>query len=120
MPLLFLKFLPWLLAFLAVSAVVGTGIYKLKKWGGDEVRAELQPKLDACAGEVQKHNDAAKALAAESARKQAEGAKALSKAKESARVWEDNAVRLQRVLTARKPDGDKTCTGAWSEIRKPK
>lgn len=107
-------------AFLAVAGVIGGAYHTVKKSGYTEAEAEYKPKLEACAGEVDKQNKAVAAMAEETARRQAASAQALSKATVKAKAWEDNAVRLQGVLAGRKPDGDKSCAGAWGEIRKPK
>lgn len=84
------------------------------------MRAELQPKLEACASEVEKHNQAAMVMAEESARKQAAASKALASATQKARTWEDNAARLRAVLTAPRKAGEvapTTCEAAWAAIR---
>lgn len=94
-----------------------------RKAGADSVRAVLQPKLDACAGEVEKHNAAAKAMAEESAKRQAAASKALANASASAKVWEGQASRLTAVLTAPRPAGEPvqtTCEAAWKAIRETK
>lgn len=113
-----------LVGIAALGAVGGFVAYE-RKAGADAVRAELQPKLEASqaqatglAAEIKRQNDAVAALEAEGARKAKESAQALAKAEGKARVWQDNATRLQRVLTARKPDGPKDCKAAWEEIRK--
>ncbi len=91
-----------------------------RKAGADSVRAVLQPKLDACQGEIKKQNDALEAVRKEQLAKQAKATQELASATKRGKVWEDNALRLQAVLSGRKPDGDKSCAGAWAEIRKPK
>src|SRR5690349_18907057 len=96
---------------LAILGAVGTGVYKVKQWGADEVRAELQPKLDACEGRI-------KALAEETAQKEAQSAQALRKAEGRAKVWDDQAKRLSAILTSRKPTDPQDCKAAWTEIRK--
>lgn len=113
---------------LIVYAVLALGIlgtlagigYSIRKAGADSVRAELQPKLDACAVEVEKHNAAARAMAEESARKAKEAARALAAAKVKGKVWEDQAARLTAVLTAKRPPDKPAptdCRSAWNEIR---
>lgn len=89
-------------------------------------KAEVQPKLDACntqvatmGGQIKEQNAAVDALKAAGEQKAKEAATALKAAEGKAKVWQDNAVRLQGVLTARKPDGPKDCKAAWEEIRKP-
>ena len=106
------------LVALAVMGAIGTGVYKVKQWGGHEVRAELQPKVEACERELKKQNEAVDALAAEGAKKQAAASKAIAKAEAKAKVWDDQAKRLTALLTDRKEGGDKSCKGAWQEIRK--
>jgi len=76
-------------------------------------------RVDALNVQIKAQNDAVNALKAESDAKQSAAKKALAKAEGKSKVWENNAVRLQNVLTNRKPDGDKSCAGAWKEIRKP-
>ena len=49
--------------------------------------------------------------------KVAAASKALQKASERAKTWEDNAARLRKVLTDRKPDAPTSCVEAWSTIR---
>lgn len=68
--------------------------------------------------ELDEQNRAVEALEEEGARKAKEASQALAKATAKGRVWQDNATRLQAVLTARKPDGPKDCRTAWEEIRK--
>ena len=113
---------------LIVYAVLALGIlgtlagigYSIRKAGADAVRADLQPKLEACAGEVEKHNAAAKAMAEESARKAKAASQALAAATVKGRVWEDQAMRLQRVLTAPRKAGEAAptdCKAAWDAIR---
>jgi nitric oxide reductase large subunit len=96
---------------LAVMGMIGTGVYKVKQWGGDEVRAELQPRVDAAEGRL-------KALAEETAQKQAQSAQALRKAEGRAKVWDDQAKRLTAILAARKPTDPQDCKAAWVELRK--
>ena len=113
-----------LLALAIIGGVSGL-VYEERKAGGDKVRAELQPKLTACEGlrdtlgkQIIAQNDAVKAMEAAGAAKAADAAKALTAAEGRAKVWTDNATRLQAALTARKPDGPKDCSAAWAEIRK--
>ncbi len=95
---------------LLVGSVAGF-VAMERKAGADAVRAELQPKLAACEGQIT-------ALAEETAAKQATSAQALRKAEAKGKVWQDNAIRLQAVLASRKPEGPKDCKAAWQEIRK--
>ena len=97
---------------LAIMGGIGWGYKTVKDAGRDEARAELQPKLTACQGQIT-------ALAEETARKQAQSVQALRKAEGRAKVWEDNSKRLRDALTSRKPTDDQSCKGAWEAIRKP-
>lgn len=113
-----------LIALAILGALGGIG-YKVRQAGADSVRAELQPKLTACEGQVatmggqiKAQNEAVDALQDESARRLATSAQAARKADDRARVWDEQAKRLQVVLTSRKLDGDKSCAAAWAEIRK--
>ena len=114
-----------LLAGLALVTALTAFVAYERKAGADKVRAELQPKLTACQnyskgleGRITEQNAAVDKLAKDGAAKAKAASQAIAKATEGAKVWEDNAARLRAVLTARKPDGDKTCTGAWVEIKK--
>jgi hypothetical protein len=55
---------------LAILGALGGIGYSIRKAGADSVRAELQPKLDACAGEIAKQNEALAALAKAQAEEQ--------------------------------------------------
>lgn len=113
---------------LIVYAVLALGIlgmlagigYSIRKAGADAVRAELQPKLEACGAEVEKHNQAARVMAEESAKRQAAAAHALRVASSKAKVWEDNAAKLRDALTNRKPTDPQDCKAAWDVIRSAK
>lgn len=104
---------------LVIMGGVGYGVGKIKDAGRAEVRAELQPKLDTCRETVKRQDEAVKALKTAADAKAAEGAKALREAGKRAKVWEDNAVRLQRALAGRKPTDPQDCKSAWEAIRKP-
>lgn len=109
------------LALAILGTLAGIG-YSIRKAGADAVRAELQPKLEACEGAVKAQNDALAALKAEADKKQAAASKALAKASKDAKTWEDNAARLRAVLTAPRPDGKAAptdCKAAWAAIREP-
>lgn len=96
---------------LGILGMLGGIGYKIREAGADSVRAELQPKLTACEGKIQ-------ALADETAQKQAQSAEALRKAEGRAKVWDDQAKRLQAILTSRKPSDPQDCKAAWQELRK--
>ena len=111
-----------LLAGLALVAALTAFVAYERKAGADKVRAELAPKLAACAGEIAKQNEALAALAKVQAEKQAKAAQALAGATKKARVWEDNAAKLRAVLTAPRKAGEAVptdCKAAWDEIRRP-
>ena len=115
-----------MLAYLIAGVLLVGGLVGLvameRKAGGDSVRAQLQPKLTKCEGDVKAQNDALAALKAEADKKQARAAQALAGATQKARVWEDNAARLRAVLTAPRKAGEAaptSCEAAWKEIRKP-
>ena len=94
----------------------------LDKRGYDRGKAELQPALTKCEGDLKAQNEALDALKAAGEAKAKAAAKALAGASERAKVWEDNAARLRAVLTAPRKAGDKapeSCVEAWAEIRKP-
>lgn len=88
------------------------------KRGKSEVRAELAPQLATCKAQSEEQSRAVEALATEGARKAQEASKALAKAEGRARVWDEQAKRLQDVLTRRKPTDDNSCGAAWAELRK--
>ena len=105
------------LALGILGALGGIG-YSVRKAGADSVRAELQPKLDAANASIKAQNAALDALKAAGEAKAAAAAKALQKASERAKTWEQQASRLTAVLTNRKPDAPQDCKAAWAEIRK--
>ena len=109
------------LALANLGTLGGIG-YSIRKAGADSVRAELEPKLQACNDAVQRQNDAIARLHEEAAKKQAAASQALAKASVRAKTWEDNAARLRAVLTAPRKAGEAaptSCDAAWTEIRKP-
>lgn len=99
---------------MAIVMALSLGYAKLEH----SSKVEAQAKEEACNTKIDAQNVAIAALAADAAKKQAAGAQALKAAEGKAKVWTDNAVRLQAALTARKPDGPKDCKAAWQEIRK--
>ena len=109
------------LALGILGALGGIG-YSIRKAGADAVRADLQPKIDACQASIEAQNAALEALRKAQAEKAARAAQALATASQKARVWEDNAARLRAVLTAPRKAGEAvptSCDAAWAEIRKP-
>ena len=103
---------------LAVMGMIGTGVYKVKQWGGNEVRAELQPQIDSCHAAVQKQNDAVAALKAEGDRRIAAATKGVAKAQEGTKKARTEAERL-RVLagTQAEPSSCPAAQGV-AEVRK--
>lgn len=101
--------------FLAVAGVIGGAYHTVKKAGADEVRAELQPKLDAAQQQIKAQNEAVEKLRQEASRKASEGARALKDATARGKVWEDNALRLQAAI--QRKDAPTDCVAAWREIR---
>ena len=90
----------------------------LDQRGYDRGKAELQPALTKCEGDLKAQNAALDALKAAGEAKAKAAAKALAGASKKAETWEKQAARLTAVLTGRKPDGPQDCKAAWAEIRK--
>lgn len=103
----------WLLVAALLAAV---GIQTLRLDWCQKGRAEDQAKITVLGAQIAEQNRAVEALQAESARRLATSAAALRKAEERARTWDEQARRLQAVLTNRQPGGPKTCSEAWAEI----
>lgn len=80
--------------------------------------AATKAQVTVLGAHIGEQNRAVEALQAAGAAKAKESAQALIKAEGKAKVWEDNAVRLQSVLTNRKPTDPRDCAAAWKEIRK--
>ena len=107
---------------MAIAMAVAIGYAKIEHSG----KLEAQAQTEACntarvamGEQIKQQNAAVDALSADAAKKQAEASQALAKAEGKAKVWTDNALRLQGVLTARKPGDAQDCKTAWTEIRKP-
>lgn len=100
---------------LLIALAIATGWGKIQHSG----KLAAEARLETCNAKVAEQNRAVEALAAEGARKTAEGAKAIAKAEGRAKVWTDNAARLQAVLAGRKTTDAQDCKSAWEEIRKP-
>ena len=105
------------IAFLALGAYA-----KIEHSG----KLEAQAQTEACntarvamGEQIKQQNAAVDSLKATADAKQATAAQALAKAEGRAKVWTDNATRLQAVLTNRKPTDAKDCRSAWADIRKP-
>jgi len=106
----------------AAIAFVSLGAYAKLEHSG---KVAAQAQTEACntarvamGEQIKQQNSAVEALQAAGVAKAATAAKALAKAEVRAKVWDDQAKRLQAALTARKPDGPKDCKAAWQEIRK--
>ena len=108
---------PGLAAIAIAFALAFGGIqtYRLKGCQADS--AALEAQVTVMGAQIGEQNRAVEALAAEGARKAKEGAQALAKAEVKAKVWTDNALRIQAVLLARKPTDATDCKAAWQEIR---
>ena len=108
---------PGLAAIAIAFALAFGGIqtYRLKGCQADS--AKLAAQVTVMGAQIGEQNRAVEALAAEGARKAQEASKAIAKAEVKAKVWTDNALRLQAVLTARKPTDATDCKAAWQEIR---
>lgn len=104
-------------------ALLGMGIALAVSMGYGAIqhsgKLEAQAQVQALGAKIEQQNAAVDALAAEGKRKAAAGAVALAKAEGKARVWTDQAVRLQAALTGRKPTDAQDCRSAWEAIRKP-
>lgn len=99
---------------MGIALAVAMGYAKIEHSG----KLEAEAKVEAMGAKIEQQNAAVEALAAEGARKQAAGTVALRKAETKAKVWTDNALRLQAALAARKPTDAKDCKSAWQEIRR--
>lgn len=104
----------WAFVIAGVICIASLGYAKIEH--SSKVAAEAETK--ACASQLTAQNSAIEAWRAEGAKKAQDAAKALAKATGKAKVWEDNALRLQTVLANRKPTDPQDCKAAWQEIRK--
>ena len=95
----------------------GVQTWRLHSCQAESAAAKAQ--VTVMGAQIKDQNAAVEALRSAGIRKQAEAAQALAKAEGRAKIWTENATRLQAVLTARKPDGPKDCAAAWEAIRKP-
>ncbi len=114
-------------ACIAIAALgaIGGFVAAERKAGADKVRAELQPKLTACEGQVsamgeqiKQQNAAVDSLKTEADAKQATASQELAKAEGRAKIWEGQSSRLQAILASRKKGDPVDCKAAWQEIRK--
>ena len=103
----------YIIVAIAFAAVSGFAAIEHSRAGKYEAQVK---ERDA---KIEQQNQAVEQLKTDSDRKAAAGAVALSKAEGKAKVWTDNALRLQAVLTSRKPTDAKDCKSAWEDIRKP-
>ncbi|MEY4429586.1 MAG: hypothetical protein RLZZ182_2275 [Pseudomonadota bacterium] len=99
---------------MGIALILALGVAKIEHSG----KLEAQAQVEAREATIRQQNAAVEALAAESARKQAAGAAALRQAEGKAKVWTDQALRLQAALTSRKPTDATDCKSAWQELRK--
>ena len=108
---------------LIVYAVLALGIlgtlagiaYSIRKAGGDAVRAELEPKLQACAAEVERANEAALATKAEGDRRIAAASKGAARARQDAQGAVSEAQRLRAFIAA--PPTAEACPAASATAR---
>lgn len=109
-------------AIAAGVVIVGLGVAlkvqsaRLESCQADRVKLEAQARI--LGAQIAEQNRAVEALRSAGVAKAEEGAKALARAQGRARVWEDNAVKLQNALKNRKPTDPQDCMAAWREIRK--
>ena len=103
----FLPLLPYLAAALAIAGVLGATYYKGREAGKEVVRAELQPLLTACKGQVAAlgdqiaaQNAAVEALRAAGAAKMARARAEYTKAAKSAQTAQNEAARLREAALA--------------------
>ena len=94
----------------------GIQTYRLKGCQADA--AGLKAQVMVMGSQIAEQNRAVESLKRDSDRKQAQSAQALAKAEGRARVWDEQAKRLQAALTSRKPTDSKECKDAWAELRK--
>ena len=80
--------------------------------------ASLKSQVTVMGSQIAEQNRAVESLRVDSIRKQAQSAQALAKAEGRAKVWDEQAKRLQAALTSRKPTDSKECKDAWAELRK--
>ena len=81
--------------------------------------AAVKAQVTVLGAQIGEQNRAVEALQAAGVAKAKESAQALAKAEGRAKVWDEQAKRLQAALTGRKPTDATDCKAAWQEIRKP-
>ena len=123
MPALLLSALPYIIgAAMVMGAVYSAKEYVSNRWettaGIAKGEANIQPKLDQCTGELTKANEAAKAVAAEGARRVAQATQGAAKAKAEAKGAISEAERLRALAGAATPAGSCPAASAVAEIRR--
>lgn len=107
------------LAGIAIAFCLAFGGIQTWRLKGCQADAAAQRAQVAILGaSLAEQNRAVEALAKEGAARQATAAAALRKAEGRAKVWDDQARRLQDALTARKPTDSQDCRSAWESLRK--
>ena len=106
------------LAFAAMSGYAA--IQHSGKLAAEAKVEACETKVNAMGEQIKQQNAAVDSLKATADAKAATAAQALAKAEGRAKVWTDNATRLQAVLTARKPTDAQDCKSAWGDIRSGK
>lgn len=105
---------------LAILATLGGIVYKIHhagyEEGVEEVRKELQPKLDSCNAAIEAQNRAVSALKAEGEAKVKKAQEGLRAAQNGARRAQDEAARLRGL--AQIPSEASDCKAAVAEIRR--
>jgi len=104
------------LAIAGALAVAGVQTWRLHSCQADIAAQREQVAI--LGASLAEQNRAVEALRTEGIRRQATAAQALAKAEGRAKVWDEQAKRLQAALTARKPTDSKECKDAWQELRK--
>ena len=103
---------------LAVMGAIGEGVHQVKKWGGEDVRAELQPKIDFCHASIEAQNAAVQQLRVEGDRRIAAATIGVAKAQEGTKAARSEAERL-RVLAGTQAEPSACPAGAAvAEVRK--
>ena len=111
----------YLYAAIAIAFAAVSGYAAIQHSGKLQAQAETkacQTQVAAMGEQIKQQNAAVDNLKSVADAKAAAASQALAKAEGKGKVWQDNAVRLQAVLTSRKPDGPKDCKAAWEELRK--
>ena len=104
----------YLLGGLALVAVLsgGYGAWQHERAG------KFEAQVQALGAKIELQNAAVEEMAAEGTRKAQAASRALKVAEARAATWDAQAAHLRGVLSRRDGSGDKSCAGAWVEIRK--